>query len=257
MALNILTLNVGRMLQERTRGYLSALTGPDVLLLQDLPYRDLSLLEYYPHVVFAPMTNHFINGVRAVVGVAVASRYFLTDVMHHTTWGDGLLKDLQGINDKNQRHLGAKSDVLVETSEDRVVICAKVVKGLEEYDVATTHGMWVRDGIVNDVQRHSTKLLRGALAKEVSRRGGLVFAADMNMARGGEIYRMLGETLRDEMPPEIENTLDPDHPYVKRGGKVVTDYVMTANRRTIYQVADVSLHPGVSDHCAVSATITK
>ncbi len=88
-------------------------------------------------------------------------------------------------------------------------------------------------------------------------RNGLVFAADMNFARKGEIYSRFAESFCDCIPDEIESTLDPDHPFAKRGGKVVTDYVMTHRYYPLYSVNDVRLHPGVSDHCALSATITK
>ena len=74
--LTIMSLNCGRMLQERTREYLQGLgtaeTAPDVLCLQDFPYRDLPLLERWPHIAFGPMTNHLISGVRAAVGIVLA-----------------------------------------------------------------------------------------------------------------------------------------------------------------------------------------
>ncbi len=262
MALTIMSLNVGRLLQDRTTAYLEALNderdAPDVMCIQDLPFDGLPLLERWPHVTFAPMTNHYINGERAVVGIAIASRYFMTGIKHYTTWGDGLLKDLRGINEHNQRHLGAESDKLVEMTEDRVLICARVTKD-REYDIATTHGMWVRDGVVNDVQRSSTAKLVGYLRHEGYARNGLVFAADMNMSHGGEIYNMLTGVMKDCMPADIETTLDPDHPYSKRGGKVVTDCIMThpAPRSDPYRVSDVGLVAGVSDHQALIATVSK
>ncbi len=262
-SLTLMSLNVGRLLQERTTAYLEALNHdkdvPDVLCIQDLPFDGLPLLERWPHVSFAPMTNHFINGERAVVGIAIASRYFMSNIYHHTTWGNGVLKDLQGINEKNERYLGAESDALVEASEDRVLVCATIWKGKASYDIATTHGMWVRDGVVNDVQRTSTESLLSHLRYEGYSRQGLVLIADMNMSRGGEIYNMVTGVMRDCMPETIDTTLDPSHGFSKRGGKVVTDYVMTspAPRRDPYRVSDVRLLPGVSDHQALLATIEK
>ena len=263
-SLTPMTLNVGRLLQERTRDYLKSLNKPgadvpDVLCIQDIPLAGLALFERLPHIAFSPMTNHLINGVRGVVGIAIASRYFLTDITHHTVWGDGKLKDLQGINDQNQRHLGAESDTLVEASEDRVAICAAVIKDGVRFDIATTHGMWVRGGVTNDAQRLCMTNLRGDLGYEGYRRAGLVLAADMNFGRGSEIYTLFTEKFRDCMPPEIDNTLDPEHPFVRKGGKVVTDYIMThpAAYTDPYSISEVALHSGVSDHCALSCTVTK
>lgn len=263
MDLTIMSLNVGRLLQNRTTQYLEALNGdrdvPDVVCIQDLPYDGLPLLERWPHVTFAPMTNHYINGERAVVGIAIASRYFMTHIAHHTTWGDGTLKDLQGINEHNQRHLGAESDRLVEATEDRVLVGATVIKEGKRFHIATTHGMWVRDGVVNDVQRKSTRELCKRLGQMGHARNGLVLAADMNMARGGEIYTMVTEVMHDCMPGDLETTLDPDHPFSKKGGTVVTDYVMMypTSRRDPYRVSNVRLVSGVSDHMALFATIRR
>lgn len=262
--LTVLSLNAGRMIQGRTRAFLQDLatdeSRPDVLCLQDFPYHDLSLLERWSHIAFAPMTNHLINGMRAVVGIVIASRYFMTNIAHCTVWGNGVLKDLQGINDRNQRYLGAKSDRLVEETEDRVATCAMVVKDGIEYDIATTHGMWVRDGITNDVQRQYAGDTVDFLANEATVRGGLVLAADMNFGRGGEIYSMFTNAFRDCMPPEIDNTLDPKHPIVKKGIRVVSDYIMTHDNGIfpgVYDVTNVRLHSGASDHCALLATIKK
>lgn len=265
--LTVMSLNVGRFLQPRTGEYLRHLIKsdqpPDVLCLQDVPVRELSwLMEKYPHVAFAPMTRHSIWGEPAVVGIAVVTGpdHPVTNIVHCTTWGNGVLKNLQGINDKNQRHLGEESDRLVEMTEDRVVICCSIMGNDDVFDVATTHGMWVRDGVTNDRQRENTVRLLDFINKEGKCREGLVLVGDMNFGRGGEIYNMcVVERLTDCMPENIESTLDPDHPAAKKGIKVVTDWFFTYEGRPDmnYEVSDVKLVPGVSDHCALTATIRK
>ncbi|MFA6502900.1 MAG: hypothetical protein WCT45_01410 [Candidatus Paceibacterota bacterium] len=262
-----MTLNAGRLLQQRTRDFLELLAAgkmprPDVLCLQDIAFRDLALLEWAPHVAFAPMTNHLINGERAAVGVAVVSPHFMTGVTYHTTWGDGVLKNLEGVNGQSERIAPtAENDRKIEATEDRVAICAAVRKDGVYYDVATTHGFWVRGGIANDQQYESTRALGNAVIAEACRRRGIVLAADMNMSRGGEIHQILvGRQFRDCMPPEIVSTLDPNHPAAKKGLRVVTDYVLTHDGHTgstVYRVASVLLLPGISDHCAVVATVEK
>lgn len=262
-SLTITSLNVARFLQPRTRAYLQSLGNteplPDVLCLQDIPFRDLSLLERWPHIAFAPMTNHLINGERAVVGIAMVSRYFMSGTVYCTTWGDGRLKDLQGVNDKNERYLGAESDALVEVTEDRLAICASINKDGVEYNIATTHGAWARGGLANDVQRQCTHNLIRFLSDKSNVRNGLILAGDMNFSRGGEIYRMFTDNgFCDGVPMSIDNTLDPEHPIVRKGVRIVTDYVMTHpghHNKCTYRVTDVKLHSGVSDHCALLATV--
>jgi len=255
MPLKIMSLNVGRMLQPRTKTFLERLSGPDVLLLQDFPFRSLPLLERYPHVAFAPMTNHIIWGHRAIVGIALLSKYLLTSVAYYTTWGNGVLKDLEGINDRNERHLGAESDKLVEATEDRVAICTCVRKDADEYNLVTTHGMWARNGVANDVQRKCTHELVNVLKLELMGRPDLVLAGDLNCARGGEIYNMLTAVMQDEVPQNVVGTLDPDHPLSQKGIDTVVDYIMSA-RDGRATVSDVGLTSGISDHQALTATIT-
>lgn len=259
MPIKLVSLNVGRLLSERTEQNLRSLADktfvPDVVVLQDMPFRSLPLLERWPHIAFGVMTNHLINGVRTPVGIAIASGYFITDVTHHTYWGNGVFKNLQGVNDKNERHLGELSDRMVEESEDRLVVCATIVKLGVKYHIATTHGMWVRGGVPNDVQRSSMRRLLEILVSEAAVRGSLVLAGDMNFNRGGEIYQMFTEKLHDCVPPEIKSTLDPDHPASKKGVQVVSDYLLTIGRG--YVVSDVHLEFGVSDHAALTATVSK
>ena len=257
MALVVTTLNVGRMLQKRTRSFLEGLIHPGVLLLQDFPYRDLPLLEKWPHVTFAPMTRHLINGERATVGIAIASRYFMTDISHFTVWGDGTLKKLEGINERNERHLGTQSDQLVEATEDRVLICACVHKDGVEYQLATTHGMWARGGQINDVQRATMRKTHAVLRRESLRRPGLVLGGDLNFPRDGELYMLFAESFRDCLPRQIQGTLDPDHPLSRKGVNLVVDYFWHCGIPYEVEVSDVYTTGGASDHCALSATIRR
>lgn len=264
--LRVSSINVGRFLDPRTRPFLERLGGdvplPDVLCIQDIPAKDLSsLLEKFPHIAFAPMTNHFVNGERMIVGIAMLSRYLMQHIQHTTYWGDGIVKNLAGINDKNERHLGEESDRLVEATEDRILITAAVVKDGVEYNLATTHGMWTRGGVTNDVQRTCMRKLRNQLEIEAGNQDGLVFVGDFNAGRGTEMYQYLIEGFRDEVPESVETTLDPDHKAVKKFGiKVVTDFVMQApnwDDSYRYEVDDFRMTSGASDHQVISARIRK
>lgn len=232
----------------------------DVLLVQDFPRRAVRFLECaaFPFYSFASMTIHRINGVQGFgetdVGVGLFSKYPITNIIQVPTWGNGELKPLQGVNESSQRHLGEESDRLVEASEDRWLIVANVMKGYDDpYPIATTHGMWVRNGVINDVQRESTRRLIAALQSEAQWRHGLVFAGDLNISRENEIYQMItGAGFRDCIPDSIESTLDPEHPFSKKGGKVVSDYFMEKGG---YTFRDIELVAGVSDHCALMGTV--
>ncbi|OGG77944.1 hypothetical protein A3B35_02180 [Candidatus Kaiserbacteria bacterium RIFCSPLOWO2_01_FULL_54_24] len=269
-SLTLTTLNCARLLQPRTRDYLQSLgiaeELPDVLCLQDFPFRDLPLIiDKLPHIAVAPMTDHLIDNKRAAVGIVLASRHFMTDIVHRTIWGDGVFKEIKGVVDNHRSPNTAETDLLIDTTEDRVAICATVIKDGEKFEIATTHGYWVRGGVVTDRQRRCAHSLTDFLIVEAYRRNGLVLAGDMNFGRGGEIYKMfIDKEFHDCVPPEIDNTLDPEHPATRKGIKVVTDYIMIREgyggdfvSYDVNQVSEVRLHSGVSDHCALSAVITK
>ena len=265
--LRVMSINVGRFLdRERTMNYLNQfkLGGkmPDVIMVQDVPERDLAFFQScWPHIAFAPMTNHLINGERAVVGIAMCSRYPISNIVKHTYWGDGTLKDLQGINEKNERYLGEESDRLVEATEDRVLIVATVSKEGVDYQLATTHGMWTRGGVCNDVQLECIGKLSQLLDDEHrwSGRKSVVFVGDINAGRGTEGYRRLTMRLHDCVPENVLTTLDPSHPASKRGINVVTDFFMTPqdNFGSLYDVIDFRMDEGASDHKVISATVRK
>ncbi|MDO8573088.1 MAG: hypothetical protein Q7S11_05045 [bacterium] len=175
------------------------------------------------------------------------------------------MKDLQGVDNKNQRITPTtENDRLVESTEDRVVICANIIKDDIEYGMVTTHGQWVRGGVTNDVQRQSTRSLIHFVLAQAGRRNGIVLVGDMNFGRNSEIYKMfIDKKFRDCVPLEIDNTLDPEHPAVRKGIRVVRDYFMICEgyggdfvSYDLHEVSEVILRPGVSDHCALSATIS-
>jgi hypothetical protein len=261
-----MSFNAGRLLDNRTQAFLNQLIAdevelPDALAIQDLPaWAVSSLMERFPHVAFAPMTNHFVNGERMVVGIALfsARHVFMTNIVHTTYWGDGVVKDLEGINDQNERYLGEESDRMVEATEDRILITATLQKGDDVYDVATTHGMWTRGGITNDVQRQCMVSLRLELMLQAKNRNGLIFVGDFNAGRGTEMYQYLTEELVDHVPPDIETTLDPEHKASKRGINVVTDFVMEVpdpKGQLVQHVSNFLMLAGVSDHQVIMADL--
>src|SRR3989344_2406004 len=163
-SLTLMSLNAGRLLQERTRAYLQSLGTaeelPDVLCLQDFPFRDLPLIvDKLPHIAVAPMTDHLIDNKRAAVGIVLASRHFMTDIVHRTIWGDGVFKEIKGVVDNHRSPNTAETDLLIDTTEARVAICATVIKDGEKFEIATTHGYWVRGGVVTARQRRFTHSL--------------------------------------------------------------------------------------------------
>ena len=138
--LQIGTLNCNRLLGKspdeppKTVKWLEALLALDppleVLCLQDLPVSAMpTIMRALPHAHFAPMTNHLIWGRREHVGIAIASLWPLDEIEVRYTWGDGVIRDLKGVDDRNERiSPGEIADALVLETECRVAIAANVIR---------------------------------------------------------------------------------------------------------------------------------
>ena len=132
-----------------------------------------------------------------------------------------------------------------------VLLVASVLVGGHVYRVGTTHMTWTPGGTITQRQRdHVAQLL--ALTKGED----LVFAGDFNIPRGNAMYQILAARYKDNIPAEIETTLDPTLHYANKVGhgklKLVVDYVWST---PIYQVDDIRVVMGVSDHCGLVIAI--
>jgi len=117
--------------------------------------------------------------------------------------------------------------------------------------IGTTHFTWTPNGIVTDRQRaHVDELLKMIEGEE------MVLAGDFNIPRGNEMYLKLAEKMKDNISSEIKTTLDPFLHYANKNtpGKLglVVDYIWSTPK---YRVQDVQVVSGVSDHCALLATV--
>lgn len=136
----------------------------------------------------------------------------------------------------------------VPNDADRVLVIGTVEKEGKKYTIATTH--FTRDdngGKVNQEQRRDVKQLLQLLQQK----GELVLCGDFNAPRSREIFNTLSLQLKDNIPPEVQSTLDPR---LHKAGPLpyVVDYVWSTPK---YQVTKVKVINGVSDHLAIVAEI--
>ena len=236
---------------------------PDVLCLQDFRIELAPYLSRLPHITFAAMTDHLIWGERQLVGIAIASRHPLIHRMQEFTWGDGVIRRIEGVDDKNHRFdpkVMPDVDERVNKTEARRIIAATVVVDGVYYRIATTHGFWTRGGEPTAEQAYSTGRLIGHLRSDSMKYGGSVLDADLNLDKKGVTLDQLTEGGgRDCLPPEIKTTLAPTHPAAKFGAK--PDRVMLwpdrAGNYAYYVLeAHMDYSPG-SDHGMLCTTIAK
>ena len=80
-----------------------------------------------------------------------------------------------------------------------------------------------------------------------------VLTGDFNAPRGGEIFAELASRYKDNIPNHYQSSLDPDLHRVKNLKLMVDGLFSTPD----YNLGEVRLINGVSDHLAVAAKVSK
>ena len=212
----------------------------DVACLQEVVPADIALLSEqlgYPHRHFIPMCRFPDPAGPCPIGIAILSRHaFLsTEDIGYAGGGSGL-------------------DVLDRSSEETRFCTNRYSVGLvsialhgASFTIGTTHFPWSDDARTRDFQRGACdRLLQ--LLKDRS----LVLCGDFNAPRGREIFSRLAAQWIDHVPATHTTSLDP---ILHRAGslQLMVDGVFSTPD---YAVSGVTLHQGVSDHCAITALIT-
>ena len=238
MATKLVSLNIeGKKHLKEVKEFLVK-TKAHIVCLMEVCREDVLDLAgaQYPFVVFAPndvLGNNRDSGESMkVTGVAILSK--------------------QVIEESEKDNFGVKPRTFIdrsgETSHAPVLLTAKV----GDVYVGTTHFTWTRDGSVSESQKKHLKLL---LSKVKNRE--IILCGDFNIPRGNELYSELAKNFKDNIPSDIETTLDPVLHYANKEEvgrlKFVVDYMWSTKG---YKVSDLQVISGVSDHCALVCTIS-
>lgn len=267
--IKVVSLNCGRGLKhlDETRKFIQG-CGADVICLQDVaachipedaelggPDTLLPVGFYSRH--FYAMTNHVIKGgKRTHVGVGIFSRYPMVSVMAEAYLGNLLpVLDLKGIDvDPDTGETTNHRIAEVRATESRIFLAAGISVQGDIFNVGTTHGTWVKGGVADDCQLESMRKLSQIVLHQAS---PLVVAGDFNPDKDGKILKILLDVFRNQMPDGINNTLDPSNHSLKGKFPVLADFFFTRRKDGLYEVSDVEVHFGVSDHGAISATVRR
>lgn len=212
---------------------------PDVVCLQELVADDIAAFKDklgYKHHFYIPMCRVPEPGGPRSVGVGILSRHPFSST-EGICYGGG----------------GSGSDVIDHTSEEAKfatnrysVALVEISWAGEAFTIGTTHFPWTDDARTSDFQRSACDTLLGLLKERP-----LVLCGDFNAPRGKEIFARLAAQWTDHIPPAYATSLDP---LLHRAGPLqlmVDGIFSTAD----YNVSEVALHQGVSDHCAITAHV--
>jgi len=216
---------------------------PDIVCLQELNEKDI------PHIldalgetavyVFTPMVRRMVEGSILAQGSGVFSLLPFRDTLarHYT--------DIHGLD-----HIYDHSDI---HQNHKTQTCAVTGADIETDDgfirILTTHFTWSVGGEADEYQRKDVQELLSVL----SPLGDFVLTGDFNAPRGREIFTTIAERYEDNVPAKYTTSIDGA---LHRAGDLpyMVDGIFSTSA---YEVTDVEMICGVSDHCALIAHITK
>jgi len=214
---------------------------PDIFCVQELCRGDvLRIAETFhdtPHI-FLPMYRIFEEGISKEIGVGIFSRLPIRESFKHYYHGNEDIKDVDRTSAQTRS----------ETQSYGVASCTVEKEGTS-FTICTTHFTWTPDGKSDDFQRADVR----GLIEVLSSVGEFVLCGDFNAPRGGEIFTAIATKYKDNIPATYTTSIDGS---LHRAGTL--PYMVDGLFSTPgYQVSHVELIPGVSDHCAIVATVSK
>ena len=216
---------------------------PDVVCLQELVVSSVSFFEEALDMkgYFLPMAKYHILPRDLASPIA--------------PWGVGIFSSLP-ISDISSRYYCDGSGNLQlavlgkEETLRRGLLQVTIKKSDEFYTIASTHFTRTPDGSASDKQKKDMKNLLAILEGTPE----LIFCGDFNAPRGGEIFGLLSEKYKDNIPLQYQSSLDPELHKLKNSKLLMVDGLFTTPQ---YKVSEVKLSDEVSDHMAITALIYK
>lgn len=219
----------------------------DVVCVQELMQKDCARIAEACNVkdyFFMPMARLVTEMPGEAYGIGIFSRALV--VAH----GEDHYVRIEG-----QLPESDPADIDTYNNANRMVVWVDVEKDGIVFRIATTHFTWSPHGESTEKQRTDIQNLCATFGSL----GELVLTGDFNAPRGGEIFGILADHLKDNIPAKHVTSLDAS---LHRAGKTrpqeLADKMVDGVFSTPgYTVSNVELIPGISDHCAITATISK
>jgi endonuclease/exonuclease/phosphatase family metal-dependent hydrolase len=247
--ISLVSINIERAKHyDRLFPFLLAIKA-DIICFQELYERDVSRFERElgGTMVYEPAGLHPTDPPEhgfAMEGVGILSR--LPIVAHDVHYYAGT-------------ETATRNDIPDRKPHNHPILFVSVLHGEEEFHIGTTHFTWTPDGRPNEEQRRNAARLLDILERERP----FVVTGDFNAPRGGEIFSLLSRSYTDNIPPEYAWSLDLKLHRAGNGGLqasassqgmqgLMVDGLFSTRE---YDVSNVRLQDGVSDHMAIVARI--
>lgn len=215
---------------------------PSIVCLQEVFAQDIPFLEKQLNMksLYAPMVCYLKKN--------------MYDISPRGAWGIATFTNLPVEQHAIRYYKGLKTEIPVfqdgqPNSANRVLIMTQVKKDEQLFRVVTTHFTWTAHGLESDEQRQNFQVFKEVIQEYPD----LLLCGDFNVVRGrGGIFDELSYLYKDNIPQNVTSTLDHNLHYA---GKldVVVDGLFSSSH---YQVLNVQVVEGLSDHRAIVASIT-
>ncbi len=239
-SIKIVSLNIERSKHlDLVRGFLEQ-EQPDVFSVQELCRADIPHFEsmFGGEYVFVPMAifdEIDKNEMSCELGLGIFSRFKIAG--YRTHFYAGSQNTIPEYQHPDQGTIN-RCLLVCDVSKDDVL-----------FRIGTTHFTWTPDGMASDTQRRDTTNLFEVLDKESE----IVFTGDFNAPRDGEIFKALAERYKDNVPPEYTTSIDGTYHRAGNLERMVDGIFSTPG----YEVSNVRMECGVSDHCALVGTVSR
>lgn len=244
MSLQLISINVERSKHLDLAVPFVEGEAADVVCVQEIIEADIPLWgRSYPHHVFAPMQRRIDEEGKPVSGVAIFSRTPFAHQSHYYAGSPSAVPE-------SDRDASKKAE-----ASNRILLVAECEKDNTHYRIATTHFTWSPRGEATKDQQADMEKLLSLLAEYDE----FALCGDFNAPRGGVIFAQLAERYKDNIPPHYATSIDLE---LHRAGKLrpheLVDKMVDGLFTTPgYVASDVRLVSGVSDHCAIVASLLK
>lgn len=245
MQLKIASINIERSNHlARVESFLK-FHQPDVLCLQELCQRDIPFFEDLigNKLTYVPMCLHPAEEELEPVGIGLIAWGELTDI------------DIRYYNGTGDRIVPVSFTVQEgqNVANNDSVANALIFGTCQGFRIATTHLNVTLHGESSPSQLASAARLIPIAKEEAARAGGLLLTGDFNAPRGNPTFSLIAEHFTDGVPPQYKTSIDGN---IHRAGPL--PYMVDGLFHTpTYKLEHATLHTGVSDHCALTATLSK
>ncbi len=164
-------------------------------------------------------------------------------------WGVCILTNLPHDDIKGKYYVGTGETPIFgkDENDDRVLVHTTVEKDNEKYTITTTHFYLTLDGMPTKEQWDAFN----SLLKILKSLNEIILCGDFNAPRGRPMFKEFEKYYKDNLPLEIDSTIDTKYHKVKTL-KLVVDTFFTTEK---YMVSEMNVFDGLSDHKALVAKI--